>query len=110
MRTALRLWLFKIASPNDVEKELSTGKVVDCAFTFSDPHDLEADQKASFEVLLMSNRVPLVDSYELTAESDQYAVIPEFSTLIAWVVVIGVTTLLILLHAEKLNTHSKKSG
>lgn len=86
----------------------STGKVVDCAFTFSDPHDLEADQKAPFEVPLMSNRVPLVDSYELTAESDQYAIIPEFSSLIAWVVIIGVTTLLILLHAKKLNTHSTK--
>ena len=59
----------------------SAGKVIDCAFSFSNPHDLEADQKASFEIMLISDKVPLVDSYELTAESDQYVMIPEFSSL-----------------------------
>lgn len=60
----------------------NTGKVVGCGFTFSNPSDFEADQKASFEIILMSDRVPLVDSYEITAESDQYAVIPEFPSFL----------------------------
>lgn len=86
-----------------------TGTVAATAFTFSDPNDINPGQKAPFEVILIyKSRVTLVASYSLTAESDQYAIIPELSTLIAWVVIIGVTTLLILLHAKKTNTHSMK--
>lgn len=61
----------------------STGHVVATAFTYSDPSDLNPDQTAPFEVLLVyTNRVPLVDAYELTAESTQYALIPEFPSII----------------------------
>jgi hypothetical protein len=57
----------------------ATGHVVATAFTYSDPSDLSPGQTAPFEVLLVyTNRVPLVDAYELTAESAQYALIPEF--------------------------------
>jgi len=59
----------------------TTGHVVATAFTYSDPSALSPSQKAPFEILLIyNNRVPLVASYALTAESNQYAMVPEFPT------------------------------
>jgi len=63
----------------------STGHVVAAAFAYSDPSDIDSGQTAPFEILLTdTDRVSLVASYDLTAQSDQYALIPEFSpTVIA---------------------------
>jgi len=59
----------------------ATGNVVATSFAYSDPRDIGVGQKAPFEVLLTyTNRVSLVDSYTLTAESNQYAIVPEFPT------------------------------
>jgi hypothetical protein len=50
---------------------------LDPEFNYLDP-----DQTSRFEIVLDEvNRIPLVKKYELTAESVQYAVVPEFSTL-----------------------------
>jgi hypothetical protein len=55
-----------------------TGKVVATDFTFADPHDLQPNQVAPFEVLLIyDERVPLVSTYMLTAQSNEYAIIHE---------------------------------
>jgi len=68
-----------------------TGHVIATAFTYSDPSDLDPGQKAPFEILLLhTDRVPLVASYALTAESSQYALVPELNTL-------GLTFLFIML-------------
>ena len=59
----------------------STGHVVATDFTYSDPSNLSPGQKAPFEILLVyTNRVPLVATYALTAESNQYAMVSEFSS------------------------------
>jgi hypothetical protein len=59
----------------------STGSVVATAFTYSSPDTVSPNQTAPFEVLLTyTNRVPLVASYALTAESAEYAFVPEFPT------------------------------
>jgi hypothetical protein len=61
----------------------STGHVVGTAFTYSDPSDLSPGQKAPFEVLLIyKNRVSLVATYTLTAESNQYAMVSEFPSIL----------------------------
>jgi len=61
----------------------SAGHVVATSFTFSSPSDIDAGQKAPFEVLLVyTNRVALIDSYSLTVESDQFALVPEFSSFL----------------------------
>jgi len=61
----------------------STGHVVAAAFAYSDPSDIDSGQTAPFEILLTdTDRVSLVASYALTAQSDQYALIPEFSPVI----------------------------
>lgn len=59
-----------------------TGKVVAAEFAYSNPSDIEPGQKAPFEILLSDERAPYVASYELTAESTQYAIVPEFHSTI----------------------------
>jgi len=60
----------------------STGNVVAAILTFSNPEHLNAGQTAPFEAILVyTNRVPLVASYALTAESQQYAIVPEFPSI-----------------------------
>lgn len=60
-----------------------TGKVVDAEFAFSDPDYLGSGQSAQFEIMLRRiGVVPSVKSYALTAESNRYATVPEFSSTI----------------------------
>jgi hypothetical protein len=55
--------------------------VLDCES--SKVHDLAPSQSAPFEILLtMTGTVPSVVSYALTAESIQYAIIPELSMIV----------------------------
>jgi len=59
----------------------STGTVVATAYTYSNPDTITPSQTAPFEIILdYTNRVPLVASYALTAESAEYAFVPEFPT------------------------------
>jgi hypothetical protein len=60
----------------------ATGNVVEEGFTFSDPNDLQAGQTAPFEILIIGENTELVNSYELTADSVQYAEIPEFNLVL----------------------------
>jgi hypothetical protein len=59
-----------------------TGTVVAAGFASSVPSDLDPAQKGSFDVLLSSDRVPFVSSYEITAESSQYSLVPEFGSYV----------------------------
>jgi hypothetical protein len=80
----------------------SAGKVVAADFASSVPQDIPSGQKAVFEVeVIESSRVPLVNSYVLSAESvgtdaiivesEQYAIIPEFPSIIILPVLLGLT-------------------
>jgi hypothetical protein len=61
----------------------SSGNVVDCDFTFSNPDELDPGQVAPFDVMLTNEeRIPLIQSYALTAESTHYAIIPEFPSML----------------------------
>ncbi|MCJ7631746.1 hypothetical protein MUP77_05025 [Candidatus Bathyarchaeota archaeon] len=44
---------------------------------------MRINQTAPFDVLLLSDRVPYVHHSALTAESVQFAIVPEFSNLVA---------------------------
>lgn len=59
-----------------------SGSVVDCDFTYSNPDELDPGQVAPFDIMLTNReRIPLIYSYALTAESTHYAIIPEFSSM-----------------------------
>jgi len=61
----------------------SSGHAVATDFTYSDPYDINPSQTAPFQLLLIyANRVPLIASYALTAESNQYALVPEFPSFL----------------------------
>jgi len=75
----------------------SGGNVVATGFTFSDPSDINAGQKAPFEIILTyTNRVALVDSYVLTAQSSQYALVPELSLVTATLLFISLASAMII--------------
>lgn len=57
----------------------SEGYVVWADEAYSDPHDITPNGNASFALSLPDNTViPLVAGFGLTAESDQYAIVPEY--------------------------------
>lgn len=78
------------------------GNVVDAEFTYSDPSDLEPGQKAPFEILLSDDRTPYVSFYELTAESTQYTIVPEFSLTITLTSLAILTILIATLQKRKI--------
>ena len=56
------------------------GYVLDCESAKSKPHILAPNQSAPFEIIpTMTGTVPLIVSCALISESDEYAIIPEFS-------------------------------
>ena len=81
-----------------------TGGVVDAEFTFSDPSDIDPNQTAPFDIILTSVRVPYVDKYELTAESTQYALVPEFPTWTSILIILTVLTVVISVYKRRLLT------
>ncbi len=75
----------------------SGGTVVATDFTYSDPNEISPSQTAPFEVLLIySNRVTLVASYALSAQSQQYATVPEFPTFLVLPLLIFLTMFAVL--------------
>ena len=79
-----------------------TGTVVGTSFTYSDPSELEAGQTAPFEVILLhKSRVLLTTNYSVTAESSQYAIIPEFPSLIILPLFMISTLLAAILYRRK---------
>lgn len=57
--------------------------------------DLDEGQKAPFEILITDNNPELISSYELTAESSEFAEIPEFSSIILFLLIFPLLGLII---------------
>jgi len=77
------------------------GKVVSADFTFSDPSDINPAQRAPFEILIEAERASFVSSYELSAESTQYALIPEFPSLVILPLFMIKTLLTVIVYKRK---------
>jgi hypothetical protein len=75
----------------------STGKVVDAALSYSDPTDINGGSKASFEIVILEKqRVVLVSSYSLEAESAEYSAIPEFASALLVLPVVVLLALIVM--------------
>jgi hypothetical protein len=60
----------------------STGAVVGCDYTYSNPSDLAANQTAPFKITFIYNEiVPSIDHYTLTCQSIEYSIVPEYPNL-----------------------------
>lgn len=61
----------------------STGHVVAIAGDYANPHTIDAGNTSQFEIVQdWSQRNPLISEYTLTAESEEYAIVPEFPFLL----------------------------
>jgi len=59
------------------------GNVMAVEYSYTDPINIEPGLVFPFEIELYEDeRIPYITSYELTAESSQYAIVPEFSLII----------------------------
>lgn len=100
-------------SPTTFVKVIATcydgsGTVVTTGFTFSNPTDLDPDEVAPFEILLVyTDRVDLIVSYSLTAESDGCAIIPEFQVATILLAILGLIAIIVAFQKKlnKVHTH-----
>jgi len=85
------------------------GKVVAATQTELDPEEnyLNPNETKPFELIIGYERAPLVYTYELAAESTEYAVVPEMPPIIIPLVLIILTITII---PWKLKIKSRKSG
>jgi len=87
------------------------GKVVAAALTDLDPieDDLNPNQTRPFEIIINQQRAPLIYTYELTAESLEYAIIPEHPTLTHAPLLTAILTLALTTHKNVTNkNHNTK--
>ena len=81
----------------------STGTVVGRDWEDADPSDLAPNQTGTFDVeLIYSQQIAKVASYSLTAESETYALIPEFPTGTPMLVALAIATLAVVVYKKKL--------
>jgi len=83
----------------------AAGDVVAAMLTYLDPiqSDLDPGETEPFEILLNDeDRTPYVDTYELTAESTQYAIIPESPTWASTLLVFAVLATALVIHKRRL--------
>lgn len=79
-----------------------TGKVVQVGGAYANPVDIGTNQKGTFTILLDYENTDLINSYVLTAASENYALIPEFSSLILVILTIIVASICLLLYKQKI--------
>ncbi len=76
-----------------------SGTVINSGFDIT--NDIDGGQKAPFEILIISNNPELVSSYELTAESSEFAEIPEVNSLIGFILIFTLLGLIIYFNDRK---------
>ena len=84
----------------------ASSQVVAAALIGFDPEltgDINPNQTEPFEIILDKTRAQYVQTYALTAESNQYAMIPEFPTGIVQLI------LMISIFAVAVHTHARKA-
>lgn len=63
--------------------------------------DIEGSQKAPFEILIIDNNPELISRYELTVESSEFTEIPEFSSVILFLLILPLLGLIIYSNNRK---------
>jgi hypothetical protein len=82
----------------------ANGTVVGEASSYTEPSDISPNQTAAFDIeLTYTQQVMKVASYTLTAESMEYALIPEYNqTLISLITLLALTLTLIVIRHKRL--------
>ena len=83
----------------------STGTVVGRSWEYAEPEDLASGQTGTFDVtLIYEEQIAKVASYSLTAESTEYAFIPEFPTWTPLAVALTFIAVTMVVYKKKLQT------
>lgn len=89
----------------------STGHVIATAFTYANPDTINAEATSPFEIILVNTeRTSLVSKYDLTAESIQFAIIPEFSSWLILLILLPTLTGLLLVFRKRLPEYRETIG
>ncbi|MCW4016042.1 MAG: FxLYD domain-containing protein [Candidatus Bathyarchaeota archaeon] len=81
----------------------STGTVVGRSWEYADPSDMAPNQTGTFDVqLIYEEQIEKVASYSLSAESEEYSVIPEFPTGLTMIVAIASIAVAVAIYKNKL--------
>jgi len=78
-----------------------SGIVINGDFTFTNPSDIEASQKAPFEILMVSGNLEQISNYELTVESSEFAEIPEFNSHLILLLILPISGFIISYYHRK---------
>jgi len=83
----------------------STGTVIGRDWEWVAPSDLAAGETRTVDIeLIYPSQIALVASYSLTAEAENYALIPEFSTLTEVFAVFAIASIAVVVYKNKLKT------
>ena len=78
------------------------GNVVQVGGVYTNPVDIGVNQKGPFRILIDYENTELINSYVLTAESENYALIPEFNSYLMTILSVALASISLLLYKRKI--------
>lgn len=78
------------------------GNVVQVGGVYANPVDIGVNQKGPFSMMIAYENTELINSYVLTAESENYALIPEFNSYLLTVLAVSLVSISLLLYKRKI--------
>ena len=78
------------------------GKVVQVGGAYANPVDIGVNQNGHFSIWLDYENTDLINSYVLTAESDNYTLIPEFNSSLLTILAVTLVSISLLLYKRKI--------
>ena len=78
------------------------GNVVQVGGAYANPVDIGVNQNGPFSIWLDYENTDLINSYVLTAESDNYTLIPEFNSFLLTILAVTLVSISLLLYKRKI--------
>ena len=78
------------------------GNVIQVGGDYTEPVNIEVNQKGPFTLWIDHENPDLIKSYVLTAESENYALIPEFNSFILTILAITLVSIISLVYKRKI--------
>ena len=78
------------------------GNVVQVGGAYANPVDIGVNQNGPFSIWLDHENTDLINSYVLTTESENYALIPEFNSFLLTILAVSLISISLLLYKRKI--------
>jgi hypothetical protein len=78
------------------------GNVVQVGGAYANPVDIGVNQNGPFSIWLDYENTDLINSYVLTTESENYALIPEFNSFLLTILAVSLISISLLLYKRKI--------